>query len=71
MDDSYETNIVWFTESNIQKIELNIELNKVQQINFKGNLARDEDANTTMFFYYRRRKKNQIRFFSDETVKVL
>ena len=38
MENSHETNIVWFIESNRQKIEFNMELNKVQQINFTGNL---------------------------------
>ena len=31
---------------------LEADLNAIQQLNFTGNLARDEDANTTMFFHY-------------------
>ena len=32
MENSHETNIVWFIESNRQKIEFNIELNKFSKL---------------------------------------
>ena len=71
MENSDETNIVWFIESNRQKIECNFELNSAQQINFTGNLARNEEANTAMFFVIEEGKEFKLDFFSDVTVKVL
>ena len=45
-------------------------MNWVQQINFTGNLARDEEAYTTMFFIIEEAKETKLDFFSDGTVKV-
>ena len=67
MENSHKTNIVLFIESNRQKIELNIELNHVQQINFTGNLVRDEEANTTMFFIIEEGEQTKLDFFQMES----
>ena len=66
MENSHETNIAWFIESNRQKIEFYIELNWVQQINFIGNVARDEEENTTMSFIIEERKETKLDFFQME-----
>ena len=66
MENSHETNIAWFIESNRQKIEFYIELNWVQQINFIGNVARDEEENTTMSFIIEEGKETKLDFFQME-----
>ena len=67
MENYHKTNIVLFIASNRQKIGLNIELNYVQQINFTGNLVRDEEANTTMFFIIVEGEETKLDFFQIES----
>ena len=52
---------------------LDVDTKAIQQINFIGNLARDEDANITKFFIIEEDKKNYFRFFTNncETIIIL
>ena len=74
LDYSYFKNYYKMITMNLKKQQaLEADPNAIQQLNFTGNLARDEDVNTTMFFHYWRRKKKKetILDFSNGTVKVL
>ena len=59
---NHETNIIWFIESNRQKIEFSIELNKVQQINFRENLARDKQIQQCFSLLQKQKKRTWIFF---------
>ena len=43
----------------------------IQQIDFRGNLERDGNENTTFFFYYQQSKRNCFRFFKSNCKSIL